>query len=154
LRRQANLISVNDKVQLRDLLARRVLCCWISPDESANYVTQYSCGNLTARFSNFCHFGRNINGVLPYVLQSCSLPAALSTDFCYHLPTADWLRNRHLTPIHLPKSHNLFISSPNNTSGNNNNNNNNNNAILTRKCSFTSLLQLTDLSITSTALLT
>jgi hypothetical protein len=40
-------ISVNDEVQLRDLLASRIVCCWVSPDKSTNYVTQYRCCNLT-----------------------------------------------------------------------------------------------------------
>jgi len=30
-------------------LAGSIACCWISPDESVDCVTQYSCGNL-----NFC----------------------------------------------------------------------------------------------------
>jgi len=54
-----------------------------------------------------------MNGSLPYVLQSCSLPAALSTGFCYQVPTADWIGiptcynftyNRHSSRIHLTKS--------------------------------------------------
>jgi len=72
-----------------------------------------STSQTTPRFPKSCYFDRKINGFVPYVLQSCSLPAALSTGFYYHLRTADWLRiprcysftnNRHSTSIHLPKS--------------------------------------------------
>jgi len=45
-----------------------------------------------ARLSKSCYFDRKISVFLPYVLQICSLPAALSTGFCYQLPTAERLR--------------------------------------------------------------
>jgi hypothetical protein len=51
LLKKASSVPVNDKVQLRDLLARRIVCCWISPDISTNYVTQYRCGNLISCIS-------------------------------------------------------------------------------------------------------
>ena len=36
---------------MSDLLAGGILCCWSSSDESADCVTQYSCGNLTSYIS-------------------------------------------------------------------------------------------------------
>jgi len=36
---------------MSDLLAGRIVCCWISPNKSADCVTQDRCGNLTFHIS-------------------------------------------------------------------------------------------------------